>query len=232
MVKRLMLFVAVACVAFTVEAEVSSTGQAKLGFPDSQEAERLPGAWIFPGALDGHARMLNVGLSPQLCLSYDTARGVVYGFWRGRFIPEGKNNRAEGLFYIRDDGVAPWLCVSKKDGIQTCQVSYAGYEWKENRVTVKWRLKDRAGREVRISEVPESMAEPVTGLARQLTVSGLPEGITLLHRLAAPHSAMTWFSDGLIRKVEKDEEVLKAGFYLEQRENGTVVILARDEVGK
>ncbi len=113
--------------------------------------------WVIRSNLDGHPRMINFALAPELWASYDTQTGQLYQVWEGDIL-------FEGATYDYRHGPQPsspgkWLYQAAVPAEES--VRYLGHRFSDGGASVSfsYESQDAEGQWQRVTERPEILEE-------------------------------------------------------------------------
>ena len=159
--------------------------------------------WVFRSVLDGRARTVTVALHDHLWLAYDAASGAWVKAWRGHVefvgsVWDGRHgpqpvSRAEHTYFTDDHGTG-WWAVRDGEPIDA-QSGFVGYTYENGGVALRTRVTATGVGEATVTERPEADVDPGGSVTwvRQLTVEGLPAGVSL--RALVPGSPVALHGD-------------------------------------
>ncbi len=152
--------------------------------------ERPRDIWVFRSVLDGHARMVTMGLSDDLWVAYDATNCGIYKIWNGGV-------KFDGAVYTTVHGPQPtslgeayrfgildepaWTFYDGKN-FHKAQPRFRGYRFINSQVRLQYEFPVKGGKPVWVYETPE-FERPGNGrvaLRRTFEYKDLPKGWRVL----------------------------------------------------
>jgi len=144
--------------------------------------------WAFRSVLDKKPRMLTLALDSQMYVAYDLAQSTLYKAWKGGVTMEGAPYTAKkniqpiswGTAYIADSE-QQWFVEQNGEKVSS-KIINEGYEFKDDRVFLKYALVLPTGDSIQIKERPEFVQDPTgkPGLERSFKTVGAPKGTSII----------------------------------------------------
>lgn len=143
--------------------------------------------WVFRSNLDNQPRILNIALHQDLWVAYSTAQCAFFKAWKGEPGSDtagmNKNSVFESGRRVYSTGITKakvWHIRNHEEQYNP-DVNFEGYEWHNNKVSLRYGLKTREGNIVSVSETPEYIQKgDKPGLYRHFKVEGLKNEQQLL----------------------------------------------------
>lgn len=174
--KKLFLLLSVISLSFT--------------FSIAQEVKRPRELWVFRSVLDKRPKIVTIGLHDNLWVAYDPINCGIYKVWKEgvKFdgavytTKHGPQPTTVGKLYfegIIDDAI--WSV--RKSGVSIpSKTIFKGYNWKNNKVTLKYEIQFDNGKKINVEETPEytlRTKDNSIGLERKFKTSNVPEGYSV-----------------------------------------------------
>ncbi len=166
------------------------------GCSDSTKVERDLDPWVVRVNMDGRPNMIGLALNKEMYAAYDGKMGALYKVWKGgiKFTGpvydniHGPQPLSEGESYIQEELVtSPWS-VTSNDKKQPSKVSYEGYVFEDDQVTLKYTITLHSGEVITITETPEYIiSDGKPGFSRMFYTSDVPVGYNILLTTSFKH---------------------------------------------
>jgi cytochrome c len=166
------------------------------GCSDAIKTERAIDPWVVRVNLDGRPNMIGLALNNEMYAAYDGKMGALYKVWKGGFKftgpvfdnIHGPQPLSQGESYIHEElSTSPWS-VTSNDKKQPSKVSYKGYIFENDQITLKYTIALNSGELIHISETPEYIVKDgKPGFSRVFNSSDVPVGYNILLTTSFKH---------------------------------------------
>ena len=153
---------------------------------DTVATQRPHDPWVFRSVLDEQPRIVTVALNENMYVAYDAREGGIYKAWKGGVnfdgpvytTKHGPQPTSKGYAYYEHKLTEPsWVIIKDGGATEKPEFQFRGHEFKDDRVYIKYELKDAKGNVIQITESPEYVQDgKKNGLERVFTTANVPDG--------------------------------------------------------